>query len=76
MVNGHAFAAGFYLALCQMRGDRGYLCFNEMAFGAAACYHNVVMGKDKMDTRVYQQLYTEAKKIDAEEAFLKGIVYT
>ena len=36
-VGGHAFGAGFMLALCHdvrlMREDRGFLCANEVAIG-------------------------------------------
>ena len=52
MVDGHAFAAGFYFAIAHdyivMKKERGYLCFNEMQFGAPVNSYNAVLGNAKM----------------------------
>ena len=71
MVNGHAFAAGLYLVLCHdyiiMRKERGFLCFNENQFGAPVNYYNTVLGKAKMGTRNYFEMYSQFIKVDAED---------
>uniref|UniRef100_A0A7S3JI46 Enoyl-CoA hydratase n=1 Tax=Euplotes harpa TaxID=151035 RepID=A0A7S3JI46_9SPIT len=79
MVDGHAFAAGFYMVISHdyviMKKEKGYLCFNEMQFGAPVNEYNSVLAKAKMGTRNYHELYLEAKKINAEEAHRRGIVH-
>ena len=38
MINGHAFAGGFFMAICAdfriMREERGYMCLNEAELGS------------------------------------------
>jgi Delta3-Delta2-enoyl-CoA isomerase len=79
MVNGHAFAAGLYLVISHdyviMRKEKGYLCFNENQFGAPVNKYNAVLAKAKMGARNYFELYTQFPKINAEEAYRRGIVH-
>ena len=79
MINGHAFAAGLYFALCHdyliMRDDRGYLCFNENQFGAPVNKYNAVLATSKIGKRNYHEMYLHFIKVSAQEAVKRGIVH-
>ena len=52
MIDGHAFAAGFFFAIAHdfiaMKRERGYLCFNEMQFGAPSHLFSTILGTTKL----------------------------
>jgi enoyl-CoA hydratase/carnithine racemase len=78
-INGHAFAAGFFFALCHdfriMREDRGYLCMNEVELplpmppGVAS----VLKAKIK-NPQILRDVALQAKRLNSKQAMEAGIV--
>jgi Delta3-Delta2-enoyl-CoA isomerase len=77
-INGHAFGAGFMLALCHdlrfMRADRGFLCANEMQLGMAIPEPELALFRHKLPLNVYFETVQLARRWTGPEALAAGIV--
>jgi len=77
LLNGHAFAAGFVLAMCcdwrVMRDDKGFLCAPEIDLGMP---FNSTMSLflAKIDKRALRETLIEGKRWKAQEALEVGLV--
>ncbi len=79
LVNGHAFAGGFMLAAMHdyriMNPHKGYLCLNELDFGAPLRPPMASIFRQKLvrpDT--YRAMVLESKRFNALEAVKEGFV--
>jgi enoyl-CoA hydratase/carnithine racemase len=77
-VGGHAFGAGFMVALCHdlrvMRRDRGFLCANELELGFAIPDPEVALFRHKIPMSAFHQTVVLAKRWSGSEALANGIV--
>jgi Delta3-Delta2-enoyl-CoA isomerase len=77
-VSGHAFGAGFMLALCHdvryMRADRGFLCANEMQLGMAIPEPELALFRHKLPLNVYFETVQLARRWTGSDALAAGIV--
>ncbi|POS84559.1 hypothetical protein EPUL_004761 [Erysiphe pulchra] len=78
LVNGHAFAGGLMLAMYHdyrvMNSSRGFVCLNELDFGAPLKPAMSSIFRQKLLPEVYRTLVLEAHRFTGQEAFSKGIV--
>ena len=79
LINGHAFAGGFMTAMMQdyriMNPHRGYLCLNELEFGAPLPGPMASIFRQKVpNPNTYRSIVLEAKRFNALEALKEGIV--
>lgn len=79
LINGHAFAAGLMTAMMHdyriMNPHRGYVCLNELDFGAPLTPPMASIFRQKLprpDT--YRTMVLESKRFNALEALKEGIV--
>ena len=79
LINGHAFAAGLMTAMMHdyriMNPHRGYVCLNELDFGAPLKPPMASIFRQKLprpDT--YRTMILESKRLNALEALKEGIV--
>lgn len=79
LINGHAFAAGLMTAMMHdyriMNPHKGYLCLNELDFGAALKAPMASIFRTKLprpDT--FRTMILESKRFTALEAIKEGIV--
>lgn len=77
-VNGHAFGAGFMIALCHdiriMREDRGYMCANEVELGMAIPEPELALFRHKMPINAFYETVQFAKRWTATDAHTAGFV--
>jgi enoyl-CoA hydratase/carnithine racemase len=77
-LNGHAFGAGFMIALCHdvriMREDRGYLCANEVELGMTIPEPELALFRHKMSMDAFFQTVQLARRWTGPEAREAGIV--
>jgi enoyl-CoA hydratase/carnithine racemase len=78
-VNGHAFAGGLMLAMYHdyrvFNASRGFLCLNELEFGAPLKPPMSSIFRQKLPSpQVYRSMVLEAKRFGAQEALEGGIV--
>jgi enoyl-CoA hydratase/carnithine racemase len=77
-VNGHAFGAGFMLALCHdvrlMRKDRGFLCANELQLGMAIPLPELALFRHKLPMNAFFETVQLARRWTAPDALAAGIV--
>ena len=77
-VNGHAFGAGFMIALCHdvrvMRKDRGYLCANEIELGMSIPEPELALFRHKMPMNAFFETVQLARRWTAVDALAAGIV--
>jgi len=77
-VNGHAFGAGFMIALCHdvrvMRADRGFLCANEVELGFAIPEPELALFRHKMPMNAFHETVVLARRWTGPEALATGIV--
>lgn len=77
-IGGHAFGAGFMIALCHdarvMRRDRGYLCANEMEIGIAIPDPELALFRHKMPMSAFYETVQLARRWTAPDAAAVGIV--
>lgn len=78
LVNGHAFAAGFLVAACHdhivMNPDAGFLCMNEVQFGAPLLPPMMTILRVKYGARITQKITFVAHRFTGEEAYNVGLV--
>lgn len=77
-INGHAFGAGFMVALCHdlrwMRADRGFVCANEMQLGFAIPDPELALFRHKLPMNVFFETVQLARRWAGPEALEAGIV--
>ncbi|KAL8714293.1 MAG: hypothetical protein Q9225_006597 [Loekoesia sp. 1 TL-2023] len=79
LLNGHAFAAGLMTAMMHdyrfMNPHRGFLCLNELEFGAPLKPPMSSIFRQKLpNPNTYRTMVLEAKRFNALEALEEGIV--
>jgi Delta3-Delta2-enoyl-CoA isomerase len=79
LINGHAFAGGLMTAMMQdyriMNPHRGFLCVNELEFGAPLPGPMASIFRQKIPSpNTYRTMVLEAKRYNALEALKEGIV--
>ncbi|KAI9875060.1 MAG: hypothetical protein M1830_008978 [Pleopsidium flavum] len=79
LINGHAFAAGLMTAMMHdyrlFNPHRGYLCLNELDFGAPLKPPMASIFRQKLPSpATYRTLVLESKRFNALEALKEGIV--
>lgn len=79
LMNGHAYAGGIFTALHHdyriQNPSKGFLCMNEVHFGAVIPTAMVAIVKTKVGDRgAVRDLLTEGKRFNAQEALAKGII--
>ncbi len=79
LINGHAFAGGLMTAMMQdyriMNPHRGFLCVNELEFGAPLPAPMSSIFRQKIPSpNTYRTMVLEAKRYNALEALKEGIV--
>lgn len=79
LINGHAFAGGLMTAMMHdyriMNPHRGFLCVNELEFGAPLPGPMASIFRQKIPSpNTYRNMVLEAKRYNALEALKEGIV--
>ncbi|KAE8453416.1 hypothetical protein EG329_010277 [Mollisiaceae sp. DMI_Dod_QoI] len=78
LVNGHAFAGGFMVAMYHdyriFNPSRGFLCLNELDLGVPLKPAMSSIFRQKLAPHVYKAMVLEAKRFGAKEALEGGIV--
>ena len=79
LINGHSFAAGFMTAMYHdyriFNPSRGFLCLNELDFGAPLKPPMSSIFRQKLPSpHVYRSLVLEAHRFNAKEALEAGLV--
>lgn len=76
-VNGHAFGAGFMIALCHdvrlMREDRGFMCANELDLGMAIPHPELALFKHKLSVSAFFETTQLAKRWTGPAALAAGV---
>lgn len=77
-INGHAFGAGFMVALCHdfriMREDRGFACANEMAIGFRIPTPELALFRHKLSGSAFFETVQLARRWTGPDAMQAGIV--
>jgi len=77
-INGHAFAAGAFVALaCDyrvMRNDRGWFCFSEVDAGVPIGAAVMAMAKDKLSASVCRDAVLTGKRYTGAEGLAVNII--
>ena len=77
-INGHAFGAGFMMALCHdvriMREDRGFLCANEMQLGMTIPRPELALFRHKLPADIFFETVQLSKRWTGPMALDAGIV--
>lgn len=78
LLNGHAFAAGLMLGMHHdyriQNPNRGYLCVNELEFGAPLHAPMANIFHEKLPPTTLRSVILEAKRFGGKEAVETGIV--
>lgn len=78
LINGHAFAGGFMLAMYHdyriFNPSRGFLCLNELDLGVPLKPAMSSVFRQKLTPQVYKAMVLEAKRFSGKEALEGGIV--
>jgi enoyl-CoA hydratase/carnithine racemase len=78
-VNGHAFGAGFMIALCHdlrvMREDRGYLCANQVEIGMVIPEPELALFRHKIPANAFHETVVLARRWTGAAALNAGIVH-
>lgn len=79
LVNGHAFAGGFMTSMYHdyrvFNPSRGFLCLNEIQFGATLKPAMSSIFREKLpNPATYRSMVLEAHRFNAKEALEQGIV--
>lgn len=77
-INGHAFGAGFMVALCHdiriMREDRGFICANEMQIGLRIPSAELALFRHKLSGSAFYETVQFSRRWGGPEAQAAGIV--
>jgi Delta3-Delta2-enoyl-CoA isomerase len=78
LLNGHAFAGGLMTAMYHdyrvFNSSRGFLCLNELEFGAPLKPPMSAIFREKLAPQTYRSLVLEAKRFPGPQAVEAGIV--
>lgn len=78
LVNGHAFAAGFMVAECHdyvvMNPDKGWLCMNELEFGAPLMAGLMSVFRVRFGVQLTHKITLNAHRFSAKEALKDGLI--
>ncbi|EWC44521.1 hypothetical protein DRE_06693 [Drechslerella stenobrocha 248] len=78
LINGHAFAGGFITSMCHdyrvMNPSRGFVCMNELEFGAPLIPPLTSIFRNKLSAKTYRDIVLEAKRFPGPEALKEDIV--
>ncbi|KAJ6257512.1 hypothetical protein Dda_7297 [Drechslerella dactyloides] len=78
LINGHAFAGGFITSMCHdyrvMNPTRGFVCMNELDFGAPLIPPLTSIFRNKLSAKTYRDVVLEAKRFPGPEALKEDIV--
>ncbi|KAJ5521034.1 Crotonase core [Penicillium fimorum] len=78
LLNGHAFAGGFMLAMYHdyriMNPDRGFLCVNELEFGVPLQTPMMSIFREKLTPVTFRNVVLEAHRFGGRNALEAGIV--
>ncbi|KAK6336158.1 hypothetical protein TWF696_001723 [Orbilia brochopaga] len=78
LINGHAFAGGFITSMCHdyrvMNGTRGFVCMNELDFGAPLIPPLTSIFRNKLSAKTYRSIVLEARRFTGPEALKEDIV--
>ncbi|OJI79729.1 hypothetical protein ABZX51_007980 [Aspergillus tubingensis] len=78
LLNGHAFAGGFMLAMYHdyriQNPSKGFLCINELEFGVPLQAPMMHVFREKLTPNVCRDVVLEAKRFPGPEALRVGIV--
>lgn len=79
LVNGHAFAGGLMTAMMHdyriMNPHRGFLCVNELEFGAPLPAPMASIFRQKVPSpNTYRAMVLESKRFNALEALKEGVI--
>lgn len=79
-VNGHAFAAGFMMAACHdyivMNPEKGFLCMNELQFGAPLLPPMMSIFRVRYGTQLAHKIALTAHRFTGKQALSDGLVTT
>jgi len=79
VINGHAFGAGFMIALCHdlrfMRGDRGFACANEIELGMTIPEPELALFRHKIPMNAFFETVQLARRWTGPDALAAGIVH-
>ncbi|PHH71406.1 hypothetical protein CDD80_5301 [Ophiocordyceps camponoti-rufipedis] len=77
LINGHAFAGGLMLSIAHdyrlAPSPKGYLCLNELLFGAAMKPAMLAIFRHKLPASTLTPLALEARRFNAAEAVAAGL---
>lgn len=77
-INGHAFGAGFMVALCHdiriMREDRGFMCANEMAIGFRIPSAELALFRHKLSGSAFYETVQFSRRWGGPDALAAGVV--
>ncbi|CAG8887673.1 unnamed protein product [Penicillium salamii] len=78
LLNGHAFAGGFMLAMYHdyriMNPDRGFVCVNELEFGVPLQTPMMAIFREKLTPITFRNVVLEAHRFGGRNALQAGIV--
>jgi enoyl-CoA hydratase/carnithine racemase len=78
VLNGHAFAGGLMTAMMHdyrvMNPHKGFLCLNELDFGAALQPAMASVFRVKLSMTTFRNMVLESKRFPALEALKEGII--
>ncbi|KIW70667.1 hypothetical protein PV04_02912 [Phialophora macrospora] len=78
LMNGHAFAGGLMTAMMHdyriMNPHKGFLCLNELDFGAALQPAMASVFRVKLSMTTFRNMVLESKRFPALEALKEGII--
>jgi len=78
LINGHAFAGGLMTAMMHdyriMNPHKGFLCLNELDFGAALQPGMTSVFRVKLNMTTFRNMVLESKRFSALEALKEGII--
>ncbi|KIW89693.1 uncharacterized protein Z519_09849 [Cladophialophora bantiana CBS 173.52] len=78
LLNGHAFAGGLMTAMMHdyriMNPHKGFLCLNELDFGAALQPAMATVFRVKLNMTTFRNMVLESRRFPALEALKEGII--
>ncbi|KAJ5591991.1 uncharacterized protein N7459_002360 [Penicillium hispanicum] len=78
LLNGHAFAGGFMLAMYHdyrvQNAEKGFLCVNELEFGVPLQTPMMAIFREKLPPTTFRNVILEARRFGGKDALQAGIV--